>query len=517
MTSQPIRLPIQATADASGNISWTLPPPPQGMVQTVNASVIDGLPGESFTVYIGSGIVAGVTPGLPLITTVGTNAVMDLQAFPSETIVVQGKVAASATRTIVFTGIAQTTAEANLVTPYNNANVTDTTITGDVTISGPVTVTGTVGISGNVNVTGSVNATIQNASIAVTGDVNIANTPAVTVNSGTIDATVSGSVDATIQNASLTVAGSVDIANTPSVTVNSGSIDANVTNTVNITPTGTIAVQGVAGGTAIGVAGSVDISSGTVDANITAGTVDVQNASGTFLFTGDLGAESLTVTSLSGAWSIGSVNSGYKALVIQATGGVPAAAGLITVTGNTSGLTYASQIPCTNSVPAVVPCDPATDSEYTITPVQNMSTAPFNIAAAWAFSQPPILPQPALHRACYNSENYGAGVTTGVGNQGSMTTPGALCYVKSWSANIVNTNTTGVILAMGIKIQSVYAETETYYIAVGLNQNKAVSVDYGNPGLLIASGSGAFALEVVNLSSTATIPFVGVEVVYSTF
>ena len=131
----------------------------------------------------------------------------------------------------------------------------------------PVTVEGTpnVGISGTVDVAvqgtptfilesgASVDANITNASLDVSGS---------TV---TADLASGSTVDANVTNATLDVSGS-------SVAV-SGSVS--VSNDVTVTPSGTITVQGVAGGTAIGVAGTVAVGSGTIDiGNTPAVTID---------------------------------------------------------------------------------------------------------------------------------------------------------------------------------------------------------------------------------------------------
>lgn len=475
-------------------------------VQNGNASTVEidygenVQPGTTNVVTIDGPVTANLAAG----TTVDAN-------ITNASIPVTGNVDANVTGT-VDANITNATLDVSGTVDIGNA--VSTTVTNDVT----VTPSGTIDVQGVAGGT----------TIGVTGTVDIGSTADVNVTGGTIDATITSgtvnlasgtTVDANITNASIDVTGTVDVGNAISTTV---------TNDVTVTPSGTIDVQGVAGGTAIGVAGSVDIASGTVDIGntpavtvdsgtleISAGTIDVQNTSGGFLLTGDAPAQALTVTNNSGSWTIDTVNPGYKALVILATGGFPAAGALITVTGNITGLTYASQIPCGVNLPAVVPIDPATDNAYQVVVATNLSTAPFNISNAWAFSQPPKFPLPAKRRATYNSENFAGGGATGVGNQGNVATEGAIARLHSWSCNIVNSNTTGGIIAAGIRIVDAYGENLTYYIAVGVSQNKTVTVDYGDEGLLLQTGSGAFALTVVNLSSTVAIPFVGVECTYS--
>jgi hypothetical protein len=141
--------------------------------------------------------------------------------------------------------------------------ITATTLTlasgSNVEISGPVSLAAdsTVAISGAVDVSGStVDASITNATLDI---------------SGTVDLATGTTVDANITNAAISVTGST-------VTVEGA---VTVSNDVTVTPSGTINVQGVANGTAIGVAGTVDISSGTIDigntpaVTIDSGTVDL--------------------------------------------------------------------------------------------------------------------------------------------------------------------------------------------------------------------------------------------------
>lgn len=148
------------------------------------------------------------------------------------------------------------------------SGVTIGTITGPVTISGTVAVSS---VSGTVNVAGSVSASITNASIPVTGTVN-----------------------ANITNATVNVGGTVN---------------ANVTNNVTVTPSGTINVQGVVGGTTIGIAGAVTVSSGTVNIGSVAGTVAITgNVTATISGTPSVtisGTPSVTISS--GSVNIGTV------------------------------------------------------------------------------------------------------------------------------------------------------------------------------------------------------------------
>lgn len=99
----------------------------------------------------------------------------------------------------------------------------------------------------------------------ISGPVSIDGSVAVTSVSGTV--TVAGTVNASITNASIAVTGTVSLSAGTAVVVS---------NDVTVTPSGTINVQGVAGGTAIGIAGSVSISAGTVDIGTVSGNVTVQ-------------------------------------------------------------------------------------------------------------------------------------------------------------------------------------------------------------------------------------------------
>ena len=106
------------------------------------------------------------------------------------------------------------------------------------------------------------------SAVTVTGsaDVNVKNTPAVTVESGTID--VGTLPDVTIANATLNVSGTVDVGTLPDVNLASGTtVDATITNaTLNVTGS----TVDLASGT------TIDLASGaSVDANITNATLDI--------------------------------------------------------------------------------------------------------------------------------------------------------------------------------------------------------------------------------------------------
>ena len=109
------------------------------------------------------------------------------------------------------------------------------------------------------------------SAVTVTGsaDVNVQNTPAVTVESGTID--VGTLPDVTIANATLNVSGTVDVGTLPDVNLASGTtVDATITNaTLNVTGS----TVDLASGT------TIDLASGTsVDANITNATLTVETS-----------------------------------------------------------------------------------------------------------------------------------------------------------------------------------------------------------------------------------------------
>lgn len=106
-------------------------------------------------------------------------------------------------------------------------------------ISGSVSITGTPAVTVS---SGSINATVQNfpATQPVSGSVSITGTPSVTVSSG--------SINTTVQNfpATQPVSGTVSISGTPAVTVSSGS--------VNATCSGTVAVSSLGGTSAVSLA-----------------------------------------------------------------------------------------------------------------------------------------------------------------------------------------------------------------------------------------------------------------------
>ncbi len=169
-------------------------------------------------------------------------------------------------------------------------NASGTVVVSSITSPVTATVSNTVTVSpsGTFNIQGVTGGT----TVGITGSVSISNTPAVTINSGTVTATITS--------------GTVNIGNTPAVTIDTtgGAVAVNatgtvavssitspvtvgsITNAVTVTPSGTINVQGVSGGTAIGIAGTVNIgntpavtvNSGTVDATITSGTVAISSA-----------------------------------------------------------------------------------------------------------------------------------------------------------------------------------------------------------------------------------------------
>lgn len=96
---------------------------------------------------------------------------------------------------------------------------------------------------------------------------------ALTQITGPVTAEITGPV-------SITGTVSTDVLNQPTVNLAS-------TTKVIIKQTGTLTVEGVAGGTAIGIAGNVDITSGTVDIATVSGPVSVENVTNGVLQTGD--------------------------------------------------------------------------------------------------------------------------------------------------------------------------------------------------------------------------------------
>lgn len=99
-----------------------------------------------------------------------------------------------------------------------------------------------------------------------------------TIVTGTVSATITGGT------VNAVVSGAVSISGTPTVNIAAGQ-SVSVSNTVTVTPSGTINVQGVAGGTAIGIAGSVTVTSGTVTIS---GTPNINIASGSVGISGNV-------------------------------------------------------------------------------------------------------------------------------------------------------------------------------------------------------------------------------------
>lgn len=223
----------------------------------------------------------------------------------------------------------------------------------------------------NLAVSGNVNATITNASIPVTGNVN--------ANITNASIAVTGTLNANITNASLTINGTVSLTAGTSI---------NVANTVTITPSGTINVQGVAGGTAIGIAGAVTISAGTVDIGTVTGPVNVENVVNTALatqyYTDVLGSG---VTSWTGSnpysHSFASVARPYKAIIVQ---GLSSIAPLCCVITNGTIKTCAAfhSLPessgATSFFQAIVPCFNNTGDTIKVTIYYAATNASFNFS-----------------------------------------------------------------------------------------------------------------------------------------
>jgi hypothetical protein len=150
-------------------------------------------------------------------------------------------------------------------------------VTQDVNVSNTPSVTvasGTVDISGTPNVaitSGTVDIGNTPAVTINSGTVDIGNTPSVTVASGTVDIGNTPSVTVDTSGGAVDVSGTVDIGNTPSVTVSSGTVDIGNTPAVTInTSGGAVDVTGsvtISGTPTVSISGTptVDINSGTVD------------------------------------------------------------------------------------------------------------------------------------------------------------------------------------------------------------------------------------------------------------
>lgn len=108
-------------------------------------------------------------------------------------------------------------------------NVNVSSVTGSVPISGSVSITGTPAVTVS---SGSVNATCSGSvSISGTPSVSVSNTPSVTISSGTVNATCSGTVAVSNFPATQPISGSVSISGTPSVTADVSTLNGNTIST----------------------------------------------------------------------------------------------------------------------------------------------------------------------------------------------------------------------------------------------------------------------------------------------
>ena len=152
-------------------------------------------------------------------------------------------------------------------------------------------------IAACVNVDNEVDVNVGNfpATQAVSGSVSITGTPAVTVSSGSINATCSGTVAVSNFPATQPVSGSVSISGTPAVTVSSGSVNATCSGTVAVS--NFPATQQVSGSVSITGTPAVTVSSGSVNATCS-GTVAVSNFPATQPVSGTVAVTNTALTNL---------------------------------------------------------------------------------------------------------------------------------------------------------------------------------------------------------------------------
>lgn len=123
-----------------------------------------------------------------------------------------------------------------------------------------------------------------------------------TLASGITIGTLTGPVSVTGSVAVSSVAGTVNISGGP-ISLAAGTA-VQVSNNVTVTPSGTINVQGVAGGTAIGVAGAVTVTSGTVAVSSVSGTVTISGTVTASISSGTVNIGNVPTVNISAGQSV---------------------------------------------------------------------------------------------------------------------------------------------------------------------------------------------------------------------
>jgi hypothetical protein len=116
--------------DANGVCTFTFAPPPGGMVLTGTLNVVNSAATNKWTMYLGAAPQGDSIPGIPIITSIGTSAIHDVQQQANEYVVLQSTgVAAGVSRTATFHCIGSDARTTPLQWPKNQSQASNAAVT----------------------------------------------------------------------------------------------------------------------------------------------------------------------------------------------------------------------------------------------------------------------------------------------------------------------------------------------------------------------------------------------------
>jgi hypothetical protein len=336
-----------------------------------------------------------------------------------------------------------------------------------------VSITGTTPVTGNVYVTGGTINLGQAIQIAAGQSVSITGTT-----------TVSGAITVT--------GGTVNIGNPVNIGTITGAVTLAAGQTINIgTITGTVTL-----------AAGQSINIGTITGTVTlaASSVTIGNV-GSIVNTVsvmDLPAAPIATAGGSGTYTVGPVPSGMKALLFTLSGPAPC---LATVTGGTTNIIYAYQVPVSTITPTIVPIDPGTDASYTITFINPPPGA--GIGICYAFSQPPILPPRSKLLASTYGQTVSGNVATWCGLFGPDYLHVTRLHSLRWTVASATSATGNSVCTIIIAVLGLTSETVIRVNIPPAGATVSEGMNFGEEGVALIPGSSNLAYFIGQTSSSA--------------
>jgi hypothetical protein len=279
------------------------------------------------------------------------------------------------------------------------------------------------------------------------------------------------------------------------VVVDSGSITLNNT---SIAVTGSVTLNSNAG---VNI-GTISLATGSTIAlstsSVTIGNVGTLQTIVDTVSVMDLPAVPIATVGGSGAYTTGTVPSGMKALLFTLSGPAPC---LATVTGSTTNIIYAYQVPVSTITPTIVPIDPGTDASYTITFINPPPGA--GIGICYAFSQPPILlPRSKLLASTYG-QNVSGNVATWCGLFAPDSTHVTRLHSLRWTVASATSATGNSVCTIIIPVLGLTTHTVIRVNVPPAGATVSEGMNFGEEGVALIPGASNLAYFIGQTSSSA--------------